>query len=43
MHEGAVLGAIGVPDEMWNVLDQFGGIDGIFFGEGDVRILGTLK
>src|ERR1017187_7372599 len=39
MYEGAVLRAVGVPDEKGNVLCQLGGINGILFRKSNVGVL----
>ena len=39
MHEGAVLGAVGVPDEVRNVFYQLGCINGILFRKLDLGVL----
>ena len=43
MNEGAVLGAVGVPDEMRNVFYQLWRINGILFRKRDIRVLRALK
>jgi hypothetical protein len=43
MNEGAVLGTVGVPDEMRNVLHQLWRIDGILFRKLDFGVLCALK